>query len=121
MTELIEVCDSCGIYSCVPSWKTRITVDIDKIDRIGVTKCVSKGLSYIPDVMGIKITRSNSKGWHIVFYSKRLISQHMIEYYRLWLGDDKMRAKYDRREKPSQILFYRKVNHDKKHRRDKKK
>lgn len=90
-------------------FKSRVTIDLDSKSKIKLSLTLIKGLRTIPRISFIKIKPSNSKGYHIIFYSNKLLSKKKINQFRNKLKDDKLRQYYERDKKPSQILFSKKI------------
>jgi len=92
------------LFSGIGDFKDRITLDIDK--KVIPLK-VFKELIKMRNVVGYKVKRSSGKGWHIIIYFSKVKSKRIVQYWRNAL-DDKLRIHYDNKEKPTNILFWKK-------------
>lgn len=89
----------------------RITADIDSKNKLNLLKRLGIGLLYIKNICKIEIEPSNSKGYHLTFYTKKNYSISKQYKLRKLIGDDKHRIFLDKKRKiGKQTLFSKKYN-----------
>ncbi len=98
------------MFKGIGDFKSRVTIDWDTKNKFIIAYRFFKIINKIKrkDLTGIKFNPSNSKGFHLIIYIKKRLSDKKINYYRKLFNDDKMRIIYDKKENPKQILFLKK-------------
>lgn len=87
----------------------RITADWDTTSEYVIRRHINKIFKYI-SVEKLEITKSNSKGYHAVVWTKMSLSKSKIFFLRELIGDDLSRIKMDKKRRhPKQYLFYKKI------------
>lgn len=82
-----------------------ITVDIDSKSRISVLWRICRLFTTKIKIVDFTVSRSPSGNWHMYIV---YVGRYPKDKLRKRLGDDALRFKYDKREKPKQILFNKK-------------
>ena len=88
----------------------RITSDIDSKSKLKLAHIFLKGLMNIEKIKLIEVTPSNSKGYHIIFWTTERYSLKEVFKIRKKIGDDPHRIRLDRKRKLGrQTLFNKKI------------
>lgn len=89
----------------------RITADIDHKNIQKISYKIREAIrlyEIVPERIVIK--KSNSKGYHIIIFTKDKLKKNEIMHIRKILGDDEKRLSMDKkRRRPKQYLFKEKI------------
>lgn len=87
----------------------RITADIDTKNILALCWNIYKVFIYVKEFDRLELKKSNSKGYHLIVWSRKNYTQAQIFHLRYLIGDDKKRIDVDKKRKhPKQYLFYKK-------------
>lgn len=88
----------------------RITADIDTLNMNVISLSLHKALNHIKEIQSIILKKSNSKGYHIIVWTKHKYTTREIYKLREIIGDDIIRIKNDKLRKIGlQTLFDKKI------------
>lgn len=91
----------------------RITSDLDSRSRLKLFFFIYRGLKNIEKIKKIEIYKSNSKGYHLIFWTTKRYNLKQIFRLRYLIGDDKNRIRLDRYRKIGRnTLFTEKYSKD---------
>lgn len=89
----------------------RITADIDSKNINILLKDIRNALKKVKKIRLIEIRPSNSKGYHMIIWTKYRYNSRNIYSIRKAIGDDPKRIAMDKLRKiGKQTLFYKKTN-----------
>jgi len=94
------------LFKGVGDFKDRITLDLDTKNKEEISFIVYDILK-TKNLIGLKLKKSTNKGYHLIaYYSKIKATSTKNKIRKLY--DDLLRIKYDKKEKPNNILFWKK-------------
>lgn len=74
----------------------RITADLDTKDSFKIAESIFRSLSTIKKIESIELEPSNSKGWHLIIWTKQNYSLKQTFNIRKKIGDDPSRIRLDK-------------------------
>lgn len=89
----------------------RITADYDTKNKFNIINNLIKCILLIDKIEKLELKKSNSKGYHLILWTKQKYTNNQIYKLRQLIGDDRKRIKMDKiRPFGKQTLFHKKIN-----------